>query len=130
VDQRLLEEVAQAYSFLWPALFNAMANGDDAPLQGVALPPAREALMGRARDLEAQGLRLLVRSMRQQPLVMEATSDRAVIEDQAQVEAELLAEGQEPGQGRTVQENWSFRTVWVRLPEGWQLQEVEVRWEG
>jgi hypothetical protein len=110
--------VAQAYSFLWPALFNALANGDDVPLQGVALPA------------EGRGLRLLVRSMRQQPLVMEAGGDRAVIEDQAQVEGELLAPGQEPGQGSTVQETWSFRSVWVRLPEGWRLQEVEVTWQG
>jgi hypothetical protein len=130
VDPRLLQEVAQAYSFLWPALFNALANVDDVPLQGVALPAAREALMGRARELEGRGLRLLVRSMRQQPLVMEAGGDRAVIEDQAQVEGELLAPGQEPGQGRTVQETWSFRSVWVRLPEGWRLQEVEVTWQG
>ncbi len=130
VDQRLLQEVAQAYSFLWPALFNAMANGDEVPLQGVALPAAREALMGRARELEAQGLRLLVRRMSQQPLVMEAGADRAVIEDRAQVEGELLTPGQQPGQGRAVQESWSFRMVWVRLPEGWRLQEVEVGWRG
>jgi hypothetical protein len=45
------------------------------------------------------------------------------------VEGELLARRQQPGQGRTVQETWSFRSVWVRLPEGWRLQEVEVRWQ-
>ncbi len=130
VDQRVLQELADAYSFLWPALFNAMANGDEAMLQGVAAPEARAVLMGRAHELAAQGQRLLVTRMRQRPLVVEAGAERVVVEDEAEVEAELLAEGQKPGQGKATQERWAFRTVWARLPEGWRLTEAEVRWQG
>lgn len=129
VDPQLVGEVAQVYSALWPAFFNALANGDEAYLRGVAEPQAREALMARARLL-APGERLLVRSMRQQPLVVEATREWVVVEDLAQVEAELLREGQQPGEGQAVQESWALRLVLTSTPAGWRVQEVEVRWQG
>jgi len=128
VDSQVLQEVSQVYSFLWPAFFNALANGDDAYLQGLAEPQAREALMARARLL-MPGERLLVRTMRQRPLVMEAGGERVVIEDAVQVEAELLEEGQQPGMGKAVQENWAMRFVIGKTPAGWRVQEAQVRWQ-
>ncbi len=130
VDRGLLQEVAQVYSSLWPALFNALANGNESLLPGLVEEPALSALAGRVRELAAQGDRLLVRSMRQQPLVMEASRGRVVIKDAAHVEAELLREGQQPGSGCLVQEQWSMRFVLARKPEGWRIQEADVRWQG
>jgi len=129
VDTGLLQEAAQVYSFLWPALFNALANGDETLLQGVAEPAARQSLMARARDL-GPGEHLLVKRMRQRPLVVEATAERMVVEDEAEVEAELLQEGQQPGQGSALAERWILRVVLVRTGAGWRIAEADLRWTG
>jgi hypothetical protein len=68
--------------------------------------------------------------MRQRPLVVEATAERMVVEDEAEVEAELLREGQQPGQGSALAERWLLRVVLVRTGAGWRIAEADLRWTG
>jgi hypothetical protein len=53
-----------------------------------------------------------------------------VVEDEAEVEAELLQEGQQPGQGSTLAERWLLRVVLVRTGAGWRIAEADLRWTG
>ncbi len=129
LDGQVLEEVARAYAEFWSGTFNALANANPAFLEEAGVgPQAQEPVRARIAALERGGQRLLVRSTVQMPMVTDAGEGWVVLEDSVDATLEVLASGQQPGQGATQQETWRVRLTVRNAGGRWQVTEAEIGW--